>query len=124
MTPKYGVRICGLLNSVLEEDDKRRPQHSETVVAEIKFIIDETRKRKLISVGRFIEGQYEIKRLLGESNISSTCLAYDVITKELCVLKFLKKPYQILPLIQGEYDVLRRLNHPGVVKLVGVFSFF
>ena len=108
---------------MLEEDDKRRPQHSETVVAEIKFIIDETRKRKLISVGEFIEGQYEIKRLLGESNISSTCLAYDVITKELCVLKFLKKPYQILPLIQGEYDVLRRLNHPGVVKLVGVFSF-
>jgi len=112
--------ICDLLSDLLEKNPERRVESSKEVADQIVRIIEALRKEP-ITIGKIVEGQYEIKKLLGESTLSSTFLAYDTIANEQCVLKCLKKPNQALILIQGEYDVLKDLNHPGIVKLKAVF---
>jgi transcriptional regulator with GAF, ATPase, and Fis domain/predicted Ser/Thr protein kinase len=70
-------------------------------------------------VGDLIDGRYEVTAVLGRGRFGSVYRVRDRKSGRDFALKAAApdlSPAQVAPLLRGEFDVLERANHPGIVK--------
>lgn len=71
-------------------------------------------------------GKYEIRKFLGVGGFAKVYEAFDVVTKQSVAIKVVSKrrivEAQLTAQLQREITIMRRLNHPHIVKLYEVLA--
>src|SRR5687768_15878696 len=72
----------------------------------------------MLSPGTFIDGRYEVGALVGRGGMADVVRADDVVTGETVAVKVLRlQDEESRTRFRHETEVLRLLDHPGVVRL-------
>jgi serine/threonine-protein kinase len=84
-------------------------------------------QRKLRKMSQIISNRYEIRNLIGHGAMGQVYLGFDregqreVAIKELRA-EFISQDPELVTRFAREGDVLRRLNHPNIVKIHGAYE--
>jgi serine/threonine protein kinase len=119
-------RLIALLNWMLEKDPKQRLNRMRVVAAELEEILRELEQKGSFATGDVLDNRYRVQTVIDEGSFGKVFRAADLQTGDSVALKELKaelaKDPQQLRRFQREAEMLRQLNHPNIIKVLGSFD--
>jgi serine/threonine protein kinase len=119
-------RLIALLNWMLEKDPKQRVNRMRLVAAELEEILAGLRQKEGFATGDVLDSRYRVQSVINEGSFGKVFRAADLQTGDSVALKELKpelaKDPQQLRRFQREAEMLRQLNHPNIIKVLGSFD--
>ena len=75
----------------------------------------------MFNCGEILDEKYEIIKLLGNGGMGTVYLCKDINSGELCAIKEIKEDNEFKIDILSEVNMLNRLNHSGIPKIIDTF---
>lgn len=132
---KFKQIITNNINKIKNNRKSRDKTHKlKTVISEYNLldktnIISETNivKKEKNEKGETILNKYIIKKMIGEGQYGKVYLVQHKDTNELYAMKKINKKYsnllsQINMLIKNEIEIMKKLNHKNIIKLIEVIN--
>ncbi len=121
--PNLPSRLLALLNWMLEKDVTQRISSMRQVAVEIETILTSLQKSgKRLQVGEVIAEQYRLQSIIAEGGFGQVFAGADLHTGRKIAVKKLKpdlaQQAQYLSRFKREAEILSRLDHPRIVKVL------
>ena len=116
-----GGGVESILDRCLARDPNARPD-AAAVVAELSTLESPapTSRSGPATPDELLDGQYRVKRVLGQGATAITYLALDTVSGEQFVLKRITNPEWVQRLARNEFRALLDLDHPCLPKVYDV----
>lgn len=75
----------------------------------------------MLDIGYILEGKYEVIKVLGSGGMGTVYLCKNINLENLWAIKEIKKNNQLNIDILSESNMLKKLNHPGIPRIIDIF---
>lgn len=123
LVPNLPPRLIALLNWMLEKDLSRRIGSMRQVAAEVEAILSGLQKPdQQVTVGGVLKERYRLQAVVAEGGFGQVFAGADLQTGSRVAVKKLKpelsQQAHMLARFKREAEILNRLDHPGIIKVL------